>query len=91
MDEEVAARDATKRVFLIASYVGGRLLYIPDGDKLRIAVRDLHIFRTHARTHGRRSVSDLAREHGLTDQQIYNVIAEESRRLRSKIQLKLFE
>ena len=87
MDDEAAATDAAARVFLLASYLGGRVLYIPDGDKMRIAIRDLQIQRAH----GRRSVVDLAREHHMSEQQIYNIIAEQTRLVRDRLQGKLFE
>lgn len=87
MDEAAAERDAAERVFLLASYVGGRLMYIPSSEKLRVAIRDLQIFRAA----GKRSVYDLAREHVLTHQQIYNIIGEHTRLVRDRLQGKLFE
>ena len=87
MDDDAAERDAVERTFLIADYIGGRLLYVPSGEKLRLAVRDLQIYRAH----GRRSVADLARAHGLTEQQVYNIIGAQTRLVRDRLQGKLFE
>lgn len=86
MDPETAERDATERTFLIADYIGGRLLYIPSGEKLRIAVRDLQM----ARAQGRVSVDDLARRHSLSQQQVYNILTEQSRLVVDRMQGKLF-
>lgn len=87
MDEAAAERDATERTFLLADYIGPRMVYLPSGEKLRLAVRDLSIFRNPAH----RDVFELARLHKMTVQQVYNIIAEQTRLVRDRMQGKLFE
>lgn len=87
MADDTAERDATERTFLIADYIGPRMMYLPSGDKLRMAVRDLCIFRNPAH----RDVFELARIHKMSVQQVYNIIGEQTRLVRDRLQGKLFE
>lgn len=87
MTDDAAERDAIERAFLIADYIGPRAVYLPSGEKLRIAVRDLCIFRNPAH----REVFELAHLHKLSVQQVYSIIAEQTRLVRDRLQGKLFD
>lgn len=82
VDEELAIRLATTGVLAQAEYAGGRMLYLPRGERLRRALRDAEIYRRARRG----NIGALAREHGLTDIQIYRICREQKELYLSKVQ-----
>lgn len=60
-------------VFAICDVMGGSVVYIPRGDRLKRALRDAEIFR-HWREHNTR-VDELARKFDLSSQAVYDIIA----------------
>lgn len=73
--DDKAKREAQVLVVAIANDLGGRMHYLPRGDRLRIALRDntiWHEFDGH-------NVQRLADKYGITAIQIYKIIREQRR------------
>jgi Mor family transcriptional regulator len=87
MDEDRASTDAVDRVALIAGYLGGRAIYLPNDDTLRRALRDAQIFALQ----GKRDVEELARAFDLTPAQVYAVLAEQRALYVNRVQGRLFD
>ncbi|CAD7351602.1 transcriptional regulator [Xanthomonas arboricola] len=77
-----AAKLATAGVLAQAEYAGGRMLYLPRGDRLRKALRDAEIY--HRARRG--NIHQLADEYGLTDIHIYRICREQKELHLSKVQ-----
>jgi Mor family transcriptional regulator len=70
----------------LASYHGGRTFYLPRGDRLEQALRDARMWDEF----NGKNIGDLCTRYRLTEQRVYQVLAEQ-RALRSrKIQPALF-
>lgn len=85
-DEDSAFQQASDSVMAIAEYFGGRVVYLPRGDKLKAALRDAEIYR---RSH-RGNIEALAEEHGLTVIHIYRICRQQKALHLRKIQGRLF-
>lgn len=83
-DTERQARDV---VVAIAEYLGGKRTYLPTGDSLRRAVRDVMIFRAA----GKVPASALAKRYGLTETAIFEIQQEQRQLLVGRLQGKLFD
>lgn len=83
---DVAQRHAFIVVRALSNYAGGRQLYVPKGEILERALRDLKIW---SRYQGR-NIDDLAVEFDLTAVQVYSIIAEQRALHRQRIQPSLF-
>lgn len=77
--EDLAMREAQDVIMVIAHYLGGRQIYLPRTDRLRLALRDAVIYRCFDGANHR----ELAERHGLTPARIYSIIAGQ-RKLRSR-------
>lgn len=88
--EDEAFAEARRSVTLIAHYRGGRMFYLPRNDKLRIALRDAHVWRLFTDRGQRLTITDLAVRFNLTDQQVYNIIREQKRLTIKRRQRDLF-
>lgn len=86
MSEDAADKLASASVIEIAHYFGGRMVYLPRGDQLRLALRDGEIFRRSRRG----NIQQLAQEYGLTDIQVYRIIRQQQRLHLAKVQGRLF-
>jgi Mor family transcriptional regulator len=71
--EADALAEAKLVVLTIAEYHGGRPVYLPRGDRLRIALRNREIFLRHHGNNG----DALAREYNLTLRQVQSIVAEQ--------------
>lgn len=80
-------RLANTTVIEIAHYFGGRMLYLPRGDRLRLALRDAEIYRRARRG----NVQALAQEFELTDIQVWRIVRQQRRLHLDKIQGKLWK
>lgn len=80
-----AAKLATAGVLAQAAYAGGRMLYLPRGDRLRKALRDAEIY--HRARRG--NIRQLADEYGLTDIHVYRICREQKELHLSKVQGRL--
>lgn len=67
--EDEAPRLATAGVLAQAEYAGGRMMYLPRGDRLRLALRDAEIWQRAKRG----NIDALAQEYGLSDIHIYRI------------------
>lgn len=86
-DDDDALRLACDGVLAIAEYGGGRVMYLPRGDRLRIALRDAEI---HRRWQGGVSIPALAAAHDITEIHVYRIVAEQRRLYLGKAQGQLF-
>ncbi len=88
-DQEQARRLAALAIRELAHYFGGRMTYLPRGDRLERALRDKAIWDAHD---GRRtSVLELAARYRLTEQQIYAILREQRALHVRRVQPGLFE
>lgn len=87
MDKQAAFAAAADVTTDLAAYRGGRMLYIPQGQRLALALRDAEIWR---RFNGR-NYQALADEFGMTVVSMYEIIREQRALNTRKIQGQLFE
>ncbi len=85
LDVDQAARLATSGVLAQAEYMGGRMFYLPRGERLRTALRDAEIFH---RANGR-NIQLLATEFGITDIQVYRICKQQKKLHLAKVQGRL--
>ena len=86
MPAEPAFKAATAAALEFARYGGGRLMYIPQAQRLRQALRDAEIWRRH---NGRNQV-ELAQEFDLSVQSVYEILREQRALHTRKFQGQLF-
>jgi len=89
MSDDKAIISATKLVYVLGNYFGGRVCYIPSGEKLKQAIRDKKIFMSYLRSNG--NITSIAKKYSLTDSHIYSIIREQSALHRKKHQPDLFK
>lgn len=80
---------ARKLAFSLASYMGGRAYYIPTNSSLTVALRDHQIFE--AWLDGRGDVDALSRQYGVSQPQLYSIIATQRKLHRRRHQHDMFE
>lgn len=85
--EDAALRLACDSVLAIAEYAGGRVMYLPRGDRLRTAVRDAEI---HSRWSRGVTIEQLAADYRLSDIHVYRIIGQQRALHLRKIQGRLF-
>lgn len=68
---ERARRDAQELIVVLANYFGGRQVYLPRDEKLRLALRDNQIWYDF----DGRNIDVLGHRFRLTRQQVYTIIA----------------
>lgn len=88
MDEQAAFKLASDSVLALAEYFGGRVVYLPRGDRLKTALRDAEIYR---RFRGSKNVDALAEEYDLSVIRVYAIYAEQRQLHLRKLQGRLFE
>lgn len=64
---------ADKLTIALGHYFGGRDIYIPNGSKLKSALRNIEIWREY----NGRNIEQLAATHKLTERQITEVVREQ--------------
>lgn len=85
MTADQAFNQARDSVLATAEYFGGRMIYLPRGDRLKLALRDAEIFhRANAN-----NIKTLATEFEVTDIQIYRIIRQQRALHISKVQRRL--
>lgn len=72
-EQEIVPQLARQVVLQICDTIGGRVIYLPRGTKLRTAMRDAAIFRDWRE--GKSSIPGLVRKHRLAMQTVYDIIA----------------
>jgi len=70
LSAESAVKEAKRTVILLAQYWGGRPIYMPKNDKLRIALRDSQIWLEFKGD----NIEALAKKHALTTTMIYIIL-----------------
>jgi len=83
--EAVAREKAQNLITVLASYFGGRQIYLPRDETLRRALRDNLIWQQMKSG----NVEELGRRYGLTRQQIYNIAAQQKKLHVGKVQFEL--
>ncbi len=82
LPDDEAARMATAGVLALAEYFGGRMFYLPRGERLRNALRNAEIY--HRARRG--NIRILADEYGLTDIHVYRICREQRELHLAKVQ-----
>lgn len=85
--EDDAFELARAGVMALAEYYGGRMWYLPRGDRLRAALRDAEIYRRVKRG----NIRALAVEYGLSEPQIYRINRQQKALHMKRIQGRLFD
>ena len=85
-DDETTLLEAQAVIISIAEFLGGRMLYLPRNESLRLALRDNLIWKEL----GKLSVPALADKNHLTPMQVYNIIREQRALHRGRVQRELF-
>lgn len=85
LSDAQAAKMATTGVLAQAEYFGGRMVYLPRGARLKLALRDAEIY--HRAKRG--NIDQLAAEYGLTDIHVYRICREQKALHLSKVQGRL--
>ena len=80
---------SSKLVAVIAHYFGGRAVYLPTGDNLKIALRDYAIFDDWTILRG--DIDALMKKYGLTQSPIYVILRQQMSLHRKRNQIDLFE
>ncbi|MBN9795675.1 positive regulator of late transcription, partial [Pseudonocardia sp. TMWB2A] len=80
------SKSREKTTLALAEYMGGRSLYIPRGDALKIAIRDAEIFRVA----NRRNIRQLSRRHNVSERHIWRILNRQQRLHVRKLQPDLF-
>jgi len=78
-DDEDALAYARRTVLKISYCWGGRVRYVPKDDKLRVALRDSQIWQQFCASRSRRSIPEIAEQHGLSDAQVYSIIKQQKK------------
>jgi len=78
-DEKSALRLARAVMLTLAEHGGGHQWYLPRADDVRVALRDIEIYRRANRD----NIEALAREYRLTPSSIYRIVREQGRLQRS--------
>ncbi|WP_218997449.1 Mor transcription activator family protein [Shewanella algae] len=70
----------------LSTYLGGRDIYIPNGDRLKDALRDIRIWREFKGN----NLEQLSRDYGLTERRVGQIIAEQRAAFLARKQRRLF-
>lgn len=88
MDAEEAFELAREVVMEQAHAFGGRTMYLPRGDKLKVALRDAKLWRRYS---GKpEQIEQFARELGLTTIHVYTIMAKQRKLHLGRLQGSLF-
>ncbi len=85
-EPQVARHRAFSAVRAISRFAGGRSLYVPQGRQLDRALRDREIWERHRGD----NMAQLVQDYGLTEAQIYAILAEQRKLAQRRVQPKLF-
>lgn len=80
--EEQALKKARRLVAHQANYFGGRMVYLPNAERLKLAMRDMEIYSQYKGGNSR----ELAERFGLTQQQICSIVAKQHGLFRKRVQ-----
>tara|TARA_B110000211_G_scaffold15953_1_gene16674 strand:+ start:10199 stop:10636 length:438 start_codon:yes stop_codon:yes gene_type:complete len=85
-EESDALKLAQKLVARQAQHLGGRMVYIPRDERLKLALRDMEIYDNYNGGNSR----DLAERYNLTQQRICNIVKDQHALYRKRNQPDLF-
>lgn len=85
-EEGDALKLAQKLVARQAQHLGGRMVYIPRDERLKLALRDMEIYDNYNGGNSR----DLAERYNLTQQRICNIVKDQHALYRKRNQPDLF-
>lgn len=85
--KDSARKLATASVRALSEYIGGGMYYMPKGEALENALRDAAIWDAHTGD----NVQALARQYRLTEQRIYQILAEQRGLHKKRVQPGLFD
>lgn len=88
MAPEAAFKLAREVVMEMAHAFGGRTVYLPRGDRLKIALRDAEIWRRY--TGKPEQIEQFARELGVTTIHVYAILAKQRKLHLGRLQGSLF-
>lgn len=71
---------------LIGNYLGGRDMYIPSGERLKVALRDIRIWREFKGN----NLEQLSRQYGLSERRVSQIVAEQRTAFVARKQRRLF-
>lgn len=80
MQKTEASKLAHGVVRELATYFGGRPVYVPRGDRFTRALRNRAIFEAFNGT----NVQNLAREHRISTKQVYEILSKERERRKTE-------
>lgn len=86
LDAEMVHRISLTLLMAQANYGGGRMFYIPKGDRLRQAIRNRQIYAAFRGNNH----AQLAQQYGLTVQRIYDIVREQGAIEKQRVQPGLF-
>lgn len=87
VDAPRARRLAALATTTLCRHFGGSNWYVPKGASIDTALRDLTIWCEHDGTvEGPRGIRALARRHGISDQRVYAIIADQRAKRREQEQ-----
>ncbi|RRN04665.1 transcriptional regulator [Bibersteinia trehalosi] len=84
--ENSAKLTACKLAGVIAHYFGGKSFYLPAGDKIKEALRDVQIYRDF----DGKNVPDLVKKYRLSESTIYAILRQQRSLQRKRHQMDLF-
>ncbi|WP_350306957.1 Mor transcription activator family protein [Photorhabdus viridis] len=87
-NQENAKLSACKLAGVLAHYYGGRAVYLPTGDTLKIALRDNRLFNEWSCSRG--DVVQLAKKYHLTHSTVYAILRQQLALHRKRYQGELF-
>ncbi len=88
MSPEAAFKLAREVVMEMAHAFGGRTMYLPRGDRLKIALRDAELWRRY--TGKTEQIEQFARELGVTTIHVYTIMAKQRKLHVGRLQGSLF-
>lgn len=84
---EQARDEAAAIIIAIAHYLGGRMLYLPTDEKLRLALRDRRIWQERDDY----SAAELAERYSLTQVMVHKILREQRALYIRRVQQRLFD
>ncbi|MDP2548064.1 Mor transcription activator family protein [Oceanobacter sp. 4_MG-2023] len=81
-----ALKKARRLVAHQANYFGGRMVYLPNAERLKLALRDMDIYSQYKGGNSR----ELSEKFGLTQQQVCSIVSKQHGLHRKRVQPGLF-
>ncbi|WP_044469781.1 Mor transcription activator family protein [Mannheimia massilioguelmaensis] len=85
--EDQAKLRACKLAGVLAHYIGGQTIYMPTGERVKMAIRNAQIYHDFTGN----NVRELIRKYKLSESKIYEIIREQRSLFRRRNQYDLFD